>query len=135
MARKTGSVNRRSLMVLPMLEALGYRDPAVVLGEFASMPAARLKKLMASEAGRASVAARLKAAAELMPYCHSKMAVKVDIGGDLPIFQIFGDRDQIEIEQNQGLTLPAPGDVGRDDVGRQADLIEVIEQSGERTDD
>lgn len=133
MGRKPGSLNRKTTMMLPMLEALGYRDPAHVLGEYASMPEARLKKLMSSEAGRAAVAARLKAASELMPYCHAKMAVKVDLGGELPIFHILGDRDQIE--GNQGVAAPVIEHVGQQQVGREGDLFETAQQSGEKTDD
>jgi hypothetical protein len=114
-----------------MLEALDYRDPALVLGEYASMPQARLKKLMSSEAGRAAVAARLKAASELMPYCHAKMAVKVDIGGELPVFHILGDRHQLE----QGVSSPVVEHVGRELVGHSADLFESIQQSGDKADD
>lgn len=131
MGRKPGSLNRKTTMMLPMLEALNYRDPAHVLGEYASMPHARLKKLMSSEAGRAAVAARLKAASELMPYCHAKMAVKVDVGGELPVFHILGDRDQLE----QGLSAPVVEHVGRELVGQSVDLFENIQQSGEKADD
>jgi hypothetical protein len=131
MGRKPGSLNRKTMMMLPMLEALDYRDPALVLGEYASMPQARLKKLMSSEAGRAAVAARLKAASELMPYCHAKMAVKVDIGGELPVFHILGDRHQLE----QEVSSPVVEHVGRELVGHSADLFESIQQSGEKADD
>ena len=133
MGRKPGSLNRKTLMMLPMLEALGYRDPAAVLGEYASMPELRLRKLMKTEAGRAAVAARLKAASELMPYCHAKMAVKVDVGGELPIFHILGDRDQIE--QNQGVSAPAIEHVGQTMVGRAVDLFENAQQFEDKADD
>lgn len=131
MGRKPGSLNKKTRMMLPMLEALGYRDPAHVLGEYASMPQARLKKLMSSEAGRAAVAARLKAASELMPYCHAKMAVKVDVGGELPVFHILGDRDQLE----QGLSAPIVEHVAQQLVAQSADLFDNIQQSGEKADD
>lgn len=128
MGRKPGALNKKTRLLLPMLEQLGYRDPAVVLAEFASMPELRLKKLVSSEAGRAAVAARLKAAAELMPYCHGKLPVKVDIGGELPIFHILGDRDQLE----QGVSAPVIEHVGRDEVGQTGELFENIEVSDEK---
>lgn len=125
MGRKPGAINKKTRMLLPMLEQLGYRDPAVVLAEFASMPELRLKKLVSSEAGRAAVTARLKAASELMPYCHGKLPVRVDIGGELPVFHILGDRDQLE----QGLSAPVIEHVGQHDVGQTGELFENIEVS------
>lgn len=133
MASRLGRPNKRSTMVLPMLAELGFRDPAVVLAEIASMPELRLRKLTKSEAGRAALAARIKAASDLMPYCHSKMAVKVDIGGELPVFHILGDRDQLEGNQQDSGTVIEH--VGRDDVARQGDLLETIQQSVEEADD
>ncbi len=131
MGRKPGALNRKTTMMLPMLEALGYRDPAHVLGEYASMPELRLRKQMKTEAGRAAVAARLKAAAELMPYCHAKMAVKVDLGGELPVFHILGDRDQLE----QGVSSPVVEHVGQQLVGQGADLFESKQLFDEKADD
>jgi hypothetical protein len=134
MGSRRGRPNKRSVMMLPMLEQLGYRDPAVVLAEIAAMPEMRLRKMTKTEAGRQALAARIRAAAELMPYCHAKMAVKVDIGGDLPVFHILGDRDQLS-EENQGVAGQIIDHVGRNDVGSQADLIETIEQLKEKADD
>jgi hypothetical protein len=125
-------------MMLPMLEVLGYRDPAVVLAEIASMPEARLRKATKTEAGRHALAARIRAAAELMPYCHAKMAVKVDVGGDLPTFVLFGDRNQLDlpqVEQNQGDSAPLIDHVARPDVARDGDLFDNAQQFGDGADD
>ena len=131
MGRKPGSLNRKTRMMLPMLEALNYKDPAIVLAEIASMPEIRLRKITKTEAGRAGLVARLRAAAELMPYCHGKLPVKIDVGGELPVFHILGDRDQLE----QGVSSPVIEHVGQQRVGQGADLFDKIQQSGEEADD
>lgn len=131
MGRKPGSLNRKTRMMLPMLEALNYKDPAIVLAEIASMPEIRLRKITKTEAGRAGLVARLRAAAELMPYCHGKLPVKIDVGGELPVFHILGDRDQLE----QGVSAPVIEHVGQPLVGQGADLFDNIQQSGEEADD
>ncbi len=131
MGRKPGSLNRKTRMMLPMLEALNYKDPAIVLAEIASMPELKLRKITRTEAGRAGLVARLRAAAELMPYCHGKLPVKIDVGGELPVFHILGDRDQLE----QGVSSPVIEHVGQQLVGQGADLFDNIQQSGEEADD
>ena len=133
MGRKPGSLNRKTLMMMPMLEQLGYRDPAHVLAEVASMPHSRLKKLTATEAGRSALAARLKAASDLMPFCHGKLPVTLNVQRDLPEFYILGNTNQLE--QDQGLKDVTPVDVGCQVVGHSADLFETIQQSEDKADD
>ena len=133
MGSRKGIPNKRSTMVLPMLEALGHRDPAIILAEIASMPELRLRKMLRTEAGRQAMAFRVKAASELMPYVHSKMAVKVDVGGDLPVFNIFGNRNQLE--DNQGVSGPVLEHVGRTEVGQTSDLFEKVQQVVDKADD
>ena len=133
MGSRKGRPNRRSTMMLPMLEGLGYRDPAVILAEIANMPELRLRRWTKTEAGRAALAARIKAASEMMPYCHSKMAVKVDVGSDLPTFILFGDRNQLE--QNQRVSGPVIEAVGHETVGQGGDLFENVQQFDGNPDD
>lgn len=133
MGRKPGSLNKKTRMMLPMLEALGYRDPAVVLAEVVSMPELRLRKQMRTEAGRAAVAARLKAAAELMPYCHGKMPVKLEIGDNLPVFNLFFDRHQLQ--ENQELSSPIVDHVAQDHVAQVDDLFENTQLFQDKADD
>lgn len=133
MGRKPGSLNRKTMMMLPMLEALSYRDPAQVLAEIASMPEARLRKLTATEAGRSAMAARLKAAAELMPYCHGKLPVSVNVTPILPVLEIVTGTNQIEQFQQDASVVAEH--VGWRDVGRVHDLFENVQQFEEKADD
>ena len=133
MGRKPGSLNRKTRMMLPMLEALNYKDPAIVLAEIASMPELKLRKITRTEAGRAGLVARLRAAAELMPYCHGKLPVKIDVIDKLPVFNLFFDRHQLE--ENQEVVAPVIDHVGQQLVGQGADLFDNIQQSSEEADD
>lgn len=133
MGRAPGSLNRRTRLMLPMLEALEFRDPALVLAEIASMPELRLRKWTRTEAGRHALAARIKAATELMPYCHSKMPVQVNTELSLPIINIYGDRDQLQ--GNQQLSLEQAGNVGRNDVGQLVFPFENAQQFEDKADD
>lgn len=97
MARTKGAINRKTRMLPAMLEALEYRDPAVVLAEIASMPDAELLKLCSSEGRRAALSARIRSAEALMPYVHGKRPVEVLVTDDrLPLLIIQTGMDQLD---------------------------------------
>ena len=80
MPRPKGSKNKRTVGIPGELrDALGHRDPALVLAEVYSMDQVALAKLVRSAAGARAVAFRVQAAVAAMPYVHSKMPVAVTV--------------------------------------------------------
>lgn len=106
--RPAGALNRKTLMLPAWLEELGYRDPAVILSEIASMPQADLARLTRTKPLQAAMAARIKAASELMPYLHGKRVPVSDQGEErLPMLILDAGTNMIELRRQAALAIDA----------------------------
>lgn len=131
MARTKGSRNKRSVGIPAELrDALGHRDPAVVLAEVYSMDQGKLSALVRSAKGARAMAFRVQAAIAAMPYVHSKMPV-AESPSDDEVPTIVIDRLRHQMQQNQTLIDVTPDDVRQPAVRQDSQAIETKEQSNE----
>ncbi|WP_336800494.1 hypothetical protein [Kaistia sp. MMO-174] len=100
--RPKGSINRKTEAARRYYQAKGYRDPLAFLGELVDADPLELTKwfreqqlkIFGSAEGAPSLAEvasmQVKAAAELMPFLHGKMPIRVETDDDkaLPILVV-----------------------------------------------
>ena len=131
MARTKGAINRKTMMLPKMLEALGHRDPAVVLAEIASMDFRQLMRFAGSETRRAALAAKIRSAEALMPYVHGKRPVEVLVTDDrLPMLIIQNGTDQLEGKKANEINA-APLLVARPLVAQEQQAFDLERKSDE----
>lgn len=138
MPRPKGSKNKRKLGIPEELRArLNNQDPMEVLASIYSMDHKALAKMVRSAAGARAMAMKMAAAKEAMPYMHSKMPVKVEVDPDqLPRLVIVTDRHQMQnVQQNQQLIQRLEHGVGRVDVGRDSQVLDVKGETDDGTAD
>lgn len=131
MARTKGAINRKTKMLPAMLAALDYRDPALVLGEIASLDFRQLMRLTSNETRRAALAAKIRAAEALMPYVHGKRPVEVLVTDDrLPMLIIQNGTDQLEGKKANEINA-APLLVARPLVAQEQQAFDLERKSDE----
>jgi hypothetical protein len=77
--RPAGSPNRTTLQLQALLRARGYRDPAEFLASIVSMSLADLEKVLGNDCEPIeALKLQRQAAADLMPYFHTRMPQAVE---------------------------------------------------------
>lgn len=116
--RRPGSLNKKTLAVKAMFAAKGYRDPLLFLGEMYSADPVALRGLLNLHEGEAKSSLlevlqfQRACAAEVAPYIHGKMPMRIDISDErLPMLHIHLDGDQLTAsrrERDAALSIGAP---------------------------
>lgn len=123
--RPAGSTNRKTKQLQKLYAAKGFKDPVMWQGELLTLPpvelwawfrgkaveeATRLGLIGADRAALIDGAPSLaecvelqrKIAADLAPYLHGKMPIRIDHGDErLPVLIIRGDTDQVTIRRGR----------------------------------
>lgn len=103
--RPKGAANRKTLAMKALYQAKGFRDPLLYLGEMLSKdPLELLVWMRANGSSELTlievVELQLKAAAELAPYLHGKMPVRIEVDdARLPVLAIDLGTDMVAERQ------------------------------------
>jgi hypothetical protein len=131
--RPAGAKNRKTAQLQKLYAGRGFKDPTMWQGELLTMPPVELWRWFRGEAAKAAdelgllgvergellagaptlaecIELQRKIAADLAPYLHGKMPIRIDHGDErVPVLIIRGDTDQVAIRrEREALSVGAP---------------------------
>lgn len=105
--RPPGALNRKTAQLQKLYAARGFKDPILWQGELLTLPPVELRKWLAEQGGAVPsllevIDLQRKVAADLAPYLHGKMPIRIDHGDQrLPVLIIRGDTDQVTLRRER----------------------------------